>query len=70
MEPLWDKSAAMEAMGSKSSIPPKGPHAGSAREDETLGAIAGQIPVASLRGGVDGERKWFKKTDRRRENSI
>lgn len=32
-----------EAMGNKSSVPPKGPKAGSAREDEVVGAMAGQI---------------------------
>lgn len=43
-ETLWDKSAAVtEAMGNKSSVPPKGPDAGSAREDEAVGAVAGQI---------------------------
>lgn len=34
-----------EAMGNKSSVPPKAPDTGSAREDEVLGAIAGQIWV-------------------------
>lgn len=32
-----------EAMGNKSSVPPKAPDAWSAREDEVVGAMAGQI---------------------------
>lgn len=43
-EKLWDKSAAVtEAMGNKSSVPPKGPDTGSAPDDEAVGAVAGQI---------------------------
>lgn len=44
LEKSWDKSAAVtEAMGNKSSAPPKGPDTGSARDDEAAGAVAGQI---------------------------
>lgn len=44
LEKLWDQGAAVtEAMGNKSSVPPKGPDTGGARDEEAGGAVAGQI---------------------------